>query len=226
MVREQSSTWTQNSSLCSSELNKSSHLLYCLSLMAIFQAFIHLGRWHVSCSTSRPILSRALRKSTAVKPLHILRAKSYGLCRFVWRWCLPSNHGERFWCAGLFPVSFRLYVHPDSPFTGEQLLKQMVSFEKVKLTNNELDQHGHVSNTSGGKGSREAAIYCHIQRGKAAGGVEHQRERAEGGGWALCCASAFTLLWLGSMLCHTCWLAGSHAFPCVLGSSLSLQATY
>lgn len=24
-------------------------------------------------------------------------------------------------------------------------MKQMVSFEKVKLTNNELDQHGHVS---------------------------------------------------------------------------------
>ncbi|XP_007979820.1 T-box transcription factor TBX20 isoform X2 [Chlorocebus sabaeus] len=40
--------------------------------------------------------------------------------------------------------SGRLYVHPDSPFTGEQLLKQMVSFEKVKLTNNELDQHGHI----------------------------------------------------------------------------------
>ncbi|XP_040328206.1 T-box transcription factor TBX20 isoform X1 [Panthera pardus] len=38
----------------------------------------------------------------------------------------------------------KLYVHPDSPFTGEQLLKQMVSFEKVKLTNNELDQHGHI----------------------------------------------------------------------------------
>lgn len=48
--------------------------------------------------------------------------------------------------------SFRLYVHPDSPFTGEQLLKQMVSFEKVKLTNNELDQHGHVSSPAGGKG--------------------------------------------------------------------------
>lgn len=43
----------------------------------------------------------------------------------------------------------RLYVHPDSPFTGEQLLKQMVSFEKVKLTNNELDQHGHVSTAPG-----------------------------------------------------------------------------
>lgn len=40
-------------------------------------------------------------------------------------------------------------MHPDSPFTGEQLLKQMVSFEKVKLTNNELDQHGHVSTAPG-----------------------------------------------------------------------------
>ncbi|ETE63922.1 T-box transcription factor TBX20, partial [Ophiophagus hannah] len=42
------------------------------------------------------------------------------------------------------PLPARLYVHPDSPFTGEQMLKQMVSFEKVKLTNNELDQHGHI----------------------------------------------------------------------------------
>lgn len=59
---------------------------------------------------------------------------------------------------------FRLYVHPDSPFTGEQLLKQMVSFEKVKLTNNELDQHGHVSSSTGGKGKRNhqgIACLCH-----------------------------------------------------------------
>nr|XP_032813757.1 T-box transcription factor TBX20-like isoform X1 [Petromyzon marinus] len=42
------------------------------------------------------------------------------------------------------PLPSRLYVHPDSPFTGEQLLKQSVSFEKLKLTNNELDQHGHI----------------------------------------------------------------------------------
>nr|XP_054770841.1 T-box transcription factor TBX20-like [Lytechinus pictus] len=38
----------------------------------------------------------------------------------------------------------RLSRHPDSPFTGEQLLKQFISFEKVKLTNNELDKNGHV----------------------------------------------------------------------------------
>ena len=46
------------------------------------------------------------------------------------------------------PLPPRLYVHPDSPFTGEQLRKQMVSFEKVKLTNNEVDQQGHVSDTN------------------------------------------------------------------------------
>lgn len=43
------------------------------------------------------------------------------------------------------PLPTRLYMHPDSPFTGDQLLKQSVSFEKVKLTNNMLDKSGHVS---------------------------------------------------------------------------------
>uniref|UniRef100_A0A1I7WXH3 T-box domain-containing protein n=1 Tax=Heterorhabditis bacteriophora TaxID=37862 RepID=A0A1I7WXH3_HETBA len=38
----------------------------------------------------------------------------------------------------------RLYMHPDSPYSGEQLLKQVVSFEKAKLTNNEVDKTGHV----------------------------------------------------------------------------------
>ncbi|XP_046734459.1 T-box transcription factor TBX20-like [Diprion similis] len=42
------------------------------------------------------------------------------------------------------PAPARLYLHPDSPFTGEQLRKQVVSFEKVKLTNNDLDKLGHL----------------------------------------------------------------------------------
>ncbi|KAG8296651.1 hypothetical protein J6590_051631 [Homalodisca vitripennis] len=42
------------------------------------------------------------------------------------------------------PAPCRLYMHPDSPFTGEQLRKQVVSFEKVKLTNNEMDKNGHL----------------------------------------------------------------------------------
>ncbi|KAK6623196.1 T-box transcription factor tbx20 [Polyplax serrata] len=42
------------------------------------------------------------------------------------------------------PAPCRLYMHPDSPFTGDQLRKQVVSFEKVKLTNNEMDKNGQV----------------------------------------------------------------------------------
>lgn len=40
------------------------------------------------------------------------------------------------------PAPARLYIHPDSPFTGEQLRKQVVSFEKVKLTNNDQERNG------------------------------------------------------------------------------------
>jgi len=43
------------------------------------------------------------------------------------------------------PSPARLYLHPDAPYTLEQLRKQVISFEKVKLTNNEMDKSGHVS---------------------------------------------------------------------------------
>lgn len=46
------------------------------------------------------------------------------------------------------PSPIRLYLHPDAPYTGEQLRKQVVSFEKTKLTNNEMDKNGHVSTRS------------------------------------------------------------------------------
>lgn len=39
----------------------------------------------------------------------------------------------------------RLYVHPDSPATGAHWMRQLVSFQKLKLTNNHLDCFGHVS---------------------------------------------------------------------------------
>lgn len=38
----------------------------------------------------------------------------------------------------------RTFMHPDSPATGSHWMKQSLSFLKVKLTNNTLDQHGHV----------------------------------------------------------------------------------
>ncbi|XP_078063434.1 T-box transcription factor TBX1-like [Mustelus asterias] len=38
----------------------------------------------------------------------------------------------------------RIYFHPDSPAKGIQWMKQMVSFDKLKLTNNLLDDNGHI----------------------------------------------------------------------------------
>ncbi|XP_057213220.1 T-box transcription factor 16 [Triplophysa rosa] len=39
---------------------------------------------------------------------------------------------------------YRTYLHPDSPAPGSHWMKQTVSFLKLKLTNNALDQHGHI----------------------------------------------------------------------------------
>ena len=38
----------------------------------------------------------------------------------------------------------RLHAHPDGPFTAEQLKKQVIGFEKVKITNNESDNTGQI----------------------------------------------------------------------------------
>lgn len=39
----------------------------------------------------------------------------------------------------------RIHVHPDSPASGAHWMKQPISFDKLKLTNNQLDDNGHVS---------------------------------------------------------------------------------
>ena len=39
----------------------------------------------------------------------------------------------------------RMYIHPDSPASGEQWMQKVVSFHKLKLTNNLSDKHGFVS---------------------------------------------------------------------------------
>lgn len=46
------------------------------------------------------------------------------------------------------PVPPRVYIHPDSSASGETWMRQVISFDKLKLTNNELDDQGHVSTCS------------------------------------------------------------------------------
>uniref|UniRef100_A0A182R044 T-box domain-containing protein n=1 Tax=Anopheles farauti TaxID=69004 RepID=A0A182R044_9DIPT len=42
------------------------------------------------------------------------------------------------------PPPARLYAHPDTPLGPDALRKQVISFEKVKLTNNEMDKNGQI----------------------------------------------------------------------------------
>lgn len=46
------------------------------------------------------------------------------------------------------PSPPRLFLHPDGPFTLDQLRRQVISFEKIKLTNNDANKHGYVSTTT------------------------------------------------------------------------------
>jgi len=57
----------------------------------------------------------------------------------------------------------RLYRHPDSPFSGDQLARgTVVSFEKLKLTNNTIDKNGHVRHFSSTDGYRYLTERHHI----------------------------------------------------------------
>uniref|UniRef100_A0A2A4K5G9 T-box domain-containing protein n=1 Tax=Heliothis virescens TaxID=7102 RepID=A0A2A4K5G9_HELVI len=53
-------------------------------------------------------------------------------------------HNSRWMVAGKADPEMpkRMYIHPDSPSTGEQWMQKVVSFHKLKLTNNISDKHG------------------------------------------------------------------------------------
>ena len=56
-------------------------------------------------------------------------------------------HSSKWLVAGKADPSVpgRVHVHPDSPNTGAHWMKQAISFDKLKLTNNIMDKNGHVS---------------------------------------------------------------------------------
>ncbi|XP_063207308.1 T-box transcription factor TBX3 isoform X2 [Chroicocephalus ridibundus] len=53
-------------------------------------------------------------------------------------------HNSRWMVAGKADPEMpkRMYIHPDSPATGEQWMSKVVTFHKLKLTNNISDKHG------------------------------------------------------------------------------------
>ncbi|KAM4050691.1 T-box protein VegT-like [Anomaloglossus baeobatrachus] len=60
-------------------------------------------------------------------------------CRYKWN----KNQWEAAGKAEPHPPC-RTYIHPDSPAPGAHWMKDIICFQKLKLTNNTLDQHGHI----------------------------------------------------------------------------------
>ncbi|KAK6190421.1 hypothetical protein SNE40_002296 [Patella caerulea] len=61
--------------------------------------------------------------------------------------CRYKFHNSKWMVAGKADPEMpkRMYIHPDSPSTGEQWMQKIVSFHKLKLSNNISDKHGFVS---------------------------------------------------------------------------------
>jgi len=64
--------------------------------------------------------------------------------------CRYKFHNSRWVVAGKSDPEMprRMYIHPDSPATGEHWMNKAVSFHKLKLTNNIADKNGFVSLSS------------------------------------------------------------------------------
>ncbi|KAL7062215.1 hypothetical protein AAHC03_01708 [Spirometra sp. Aus1] len=58
--------------------------------------------------------------------------------------CRYKFHNNQWLVAGKADPEMpkRMYIHPDSPATGEQWSQKIISFHKLKLTNNISDKHG------------------------------------------------------------------------------------
>ncbi len=98
---------------------------------------------------SRPLLVAECREivllhnillDTTKLETHILTVSSYFIKTPI------SLYSSRWMVAGKADPEMpkRMYIHPDSPATGEQWMQKVVSFHKLKLTNNISDKHGLV----------------------------------------------------------------------------------
>ncbi|XP_058447739.1 T-box transcription factor TBX10 [Malaya genurostris] len=69
----------------------------------------------------------------------------------------------------------RISVHPDSPATGATWMKQTISFDKLKLTNNQLDDNGHIILNSMHRYQPRLHV-CHFTRSISHGSIKDEKD--------------------------------------------------
>ncbi|KAM6423584.1 T-box-containing protein TBX6L-like isoform 2-T2 [Liasis olivaceus] len=109
----------------------------------LWTKFHHAGTEMIITKTGRRMFPQCKIKVTGLIPY----AKYHMLVDFV-----PMDNFRYKWNKDQWEIAgkaeprppCRTYVHPDSPALGSHWMKEPVSFQKLKLTNNTLDQQGHV----------------------------------------------------------------------------------
>ncbi|KAI9543731.1 hypothetical protein NQZ68_008778 [Dissostichus eleginoides] len=84
-----------------------------------------------------PLKARCTGMDRAARYVVLMDIVAADDCRFKF-------HSSRWMVAGKADPEMpkRMYIHPDSPATGEQWMSKVVNFHKLKLTNNISDKHG------------------------------------------------------------------------------------
>uniref|UniRef100_A0A8C5RNZ4 T-box domain-containing protein n=1 Tax=Laticauda laticaudata TaxID=8630 RepID=A0A8C5RNZ4_LATLA len=109
----------------------------------LWAKFHHAGTEMIITKTGRRMFPQFKIKVTGLIPY----AKYLMLVDFV-----PTDNFRYKWNKDQWEIAgkaepqppCRTYFHPDSPALGSHWMKEPLSFQKLKLTNNTLDQQGHV----------------------------------------------------------------------------------
>ncbi|CAG5091361.1 Oidioi.mRNA.OKI2018_I69.PAR.g13003.t1.cds [Oikopleura dioica] len=119
-----------------------------LENMELWDSFHQFGTEMVITKTGRRMFPSYKTKVSGLNPkakycmlMDIAAADEPSLSRRY------KYHNTRWMVAGKADPELpkRMYVHPDSPATGEQWMNRpCISFHKLKLTNNITDPHGHT----------------------------------------------------------------------------------
>ncbi|XP_026548514.1 T-box-containing protein TBX6L-like, partial [Notechis scutatus] len=134
--------WAQPAPLEASSTPPHSSVAVTLEEPDLWAKFHHAGTEMIITKTGRRMFPQFKIKVTGLIPY----AKYLMLVDFV-----PTDNFRYKWNKDQWEIAgkakpqppCRTYIHPDSPALGSHWMKEPLSFQKIKLTNNTLDQQGH-----------------------------------------------------------------------------------
>ncbi|XP_062868009.1 T-box-containing protein TBX6L-like [Trichomycterus rosablanca] len=114
-----------------------------LEYSQLWKAFHEIGTEMVITKTGRRMFPYCNIRVSGLLPYakYVIMVDVLPVDNFKYKW-----NNEQWEVAGKAEPQppCRTYVHPDSPAPGSHWMKQPISFLKLKLTNNPLDQRGHI----------------------------------------------------------------------------------